>query len=593
MRPFRHLAGALACLALLPLFDARGASADVAPAKAKRPRPKARPSPLRFIPAEADLVLEVPSPRRVVETGLNLEIYKQLGNFPIAKEFLNGTQPRRAKQLLAYFEKELGAKYPELLDRLAGNGIALGAKFGDKAPLLLVIQARDEKLLEKFVALGLTVIEGELARQEIPAKAARGEHRGVETISFGKDLVLARAGTTLLVSNKEEAIKRGLDLHLGQDKKSIATSPPMIEADKLLPEGPLARAWISMKAAHASPQGKALYKSPRDDFNLTTLIGSGLDVLGRAPFVAIGVYPEKDGFLTTIRMPRGRVGMGNDRLLHLPVAGQPGSRPLLEPKGVLYSQSFYLDLAAFWKDRDKLFPAKIAEAISNSDKNSGRFLGGAKISTLLTSTAPYHRVVAVSQPTGVYKRKPKQVQPAFAVVTELRDPGKFARSMDTLLRAGALLATTQLKMQMHEEKHKGVDVVGWRFDEKAKVKQGPDDVRFNFSPCYARVGNQFVFCSTIELGRELVELLQKEQKAPATGNAASSRIKLYGAGAADYLKYTEDQLITQVILDQAVAPGEAREQVKAFLAFVGKFGSVCLEATYLDNEFRYELRTGK
>jgi hypothetical protein len=202
-------------------------------------------------------------------------------------------------------------------------------------------------------------------------------------------------------------------------------------------------------------------------------------------------------------------------------------------------------------------------------------------------------VVVVSRPTAVYKRKPGQAQPAFALVTELREPEKFGRSMDTLLRAAGLLATTQFKMEMKEEAHKGVEVVGWRFDEKAKVKQDLNDVRFNFSPSYARVGNQFLFCSSIELCRELIEIVQQEQKSPSAGSPATSRIKVYGTGAADVLKMNEDQLITQTILDQAVPPGEAREQVRAFVEVVRKLGSLCVEATFLDEELRYEFRTGK
>jgi hypothetical protein len=594
MRLFRHFAGGLACLALLavlPLIEA-STKAPERPAPAT-PDTKAPPSPLRLIPVEADAFAEVPSPRKLVETGLDLQIYKQLKNFPAARELLDNTKLRRGKQLLAYFEKELGAKWPDLLDRLAGGGIAAGAKFGDKAPLLLAIQGTDEALLKKFVTVGLKVIEDELARLESTEKPVKSTYRGIETIRLGKELFIARAGSALLVSNKDEVLKRGLNLHLGVEKKSLANFPLVAEADKLLPPGPLARLWINLKVAHDSEQGKAIYKSPRDDANLTTLFGGILDVIGRSPFVTAGVYPEKDGFLTTVRLPRGRRSMGNDRLLHLPPAGLPGTRPLLGPKGVMYSQSFYLDLAAFWKEREKLFPKKVADAIGNADKGSGKFLGGAKISALLGSTAPYHRLVAVNQPNRGYKRKPKQVIPAFAFISELREPEKFGRSMDTVLRAGAFLATTQFKMTLLEEKHKGVDVVAYRFDEEAKLKQDVNDIRFNFSPCYARVGNQFIFCSTIELCRELIELLQKEQKSPAAAHPATERIKVYADGVAKLLEDSEDQAITQVILDQAVPPGEAREQVRAFFAFVRKLGSLNIDATFLDNELRYEFRTGK
>ena len=37
-----------------------------------------------------------------------------------------------------------------------------------------------------------------------------------------------------------------------------------------------------------------------------------------------------------------------DQLLHVPPPNKPGSRPLLEPKNVLYSESNFLDIARIW-----------------------------------------------------------------------------------------------------------------------------------------------------------------------------------------------------------------------------------------------------
>src|SRR5205807_510061 len=179
------------------------------------------------------------------------------------------------------------------------------------------------------------------------------KYHGVEAVSVGGGLHFARLGATLLVSNNRGALERGLDLALGRAKNSVADLSGPGKARALLPKAPLAHAWVSLKPAHDSPQGKALYKSPRDDFNVTLAFGSVVDTLGRSPFVAVGLCEEKDGLLLTVRMPRGREGMGNDRLLHLPPSGQPGTRPLLLPKSVFYTQSFYLDLASFWNDRAK------------------------------------------------------------------------------------------------------------------------------------------------------------------------------------------------------------------------------------------------
>ena len=60
-------------------------------------------------------------------------------------------------------------------------------------------------------------------------------------------------------------------------------------------------------------------------------------------------------------MPRGRDGMGAIKPIYLPPEGKPGCRPLLAPKGVLYSESFYIDPAPFWTERAKLFNPQIGK----------------------------------------------------------------------------------------------------------------------------------------------------------------------------------------------------------------------------------------
>jgi hypothetical protein len=283
--------------------------------------------------------------------------------------------------------------------------------------------------------------------------------------------------------------------------------------------------------------------------------------------------------------------MGPDRTLHLPPDGKPGTLPLLEPRGVLYSDSYYLDLAKIWDDRAKLFPKKQVEALERFDKRSGLFLAGTRLSQLLTQAGARHRTVVVHQAKVGYKTKPKQNIPAFAFVFELRQPEKFSKSMESVLRGVGLLATTQVKLKLVEEKHSGYAITGYRFDEKAPLKADVNGVRFNFSPCFARVGDQFVLSSTAGLCRDLVDLLHKEQESAPKPSRSTFRAKLYSAGGADVLKSFEDQLITQVILDQAVPPGEAKGQVEKFIALVRGFGTLGIESRFDAREFRYELRT--
>jgi hypothetical protein len=556
-------------------------------------RAEAPPSPLRLIPAEADLYVQVREPAKLADLILKLDVLPGVLNLAAVKEQLDSTSVRRARQLLAYFEKSLGCKWPELLDRLAGGGVALGSKFvGNNAPALLVVQGKDEKLLKQFVDLAAALIESELARQESKDKLEKRTHEGIDAYQVGGGFFMARAGTTLIVANKKDALARAVQLYLGKEKKSLLDNPDVRDAGKLMGKDPLAELWVSMKPAQASQAGKDLYKSPRDNFILTVLAGGYIDLFGRTPYFCAGLHKEEDGYLLSLRAPRGREGMSADGNLHVPPAGQ-GTRPLLEPKGVLYSTSFYFDFASIWKDRDRLFPKTQADGLTQADKNAKQPPLNMRISKLLEAIGARHRIVVANQAKPSYKRVPKVTIPAFAFVAEARDANRIGLAVDTGLRALALVGTNQFGMKLTEEKHGDVELVGYRFDEAKEVPDDVNDIRFAFSPCWARVGNEFLFCSTMDLARELIDQLKAESKSPGKQLTYRSHDRSYAAGLADLLAGVEDQLVTQAILDQAVDAAEAKRQVRQFIALVRGLGKVTSYSDFGEKTWRYEFRFGK
>jgi hypothetical protein len=605
MRLLRFVAAGLIVLLLGAVVARAGAPPSPPPSPLSKGEGGVKvATPLRLIPDQSDLLVAIGQPRRLIETLTTLDKLKQLQQFAPVRELVDSTNARRTRQLIAYFEKEMGAPWPQLLDRLAGRGAVLGVAFQslhkDKAasgptptPYLIVVQGDDEQLMRRFFHLGLKVLEQELARQEAKEKPVQRSYEGIETVRVGTGFHAAVASGALLFSNTEKMLHAGLDRHLGRAKKSLADVPSVGEAAQFLPGNPLVSVWLNMEMVRQAPGAKTAYRSPpRDDAQLTVLLGHYLDLLGRSPFVCAGVYAEKDGFTASVRLPCGRDGMGLDQLLHVPPPGKPGSRPLLEPKNVLYSESNFLDVSRIWNERDRLFNTKQARALESFD--SGRAmplsLTGAKVSKLLTQAGPYYRFVAAHQTESGYKKPPKIAIPAFALVWELREPEAFTKSMDTILRGVALLVGAQANLKLAEEKYKDCKLVGYRFPEDQTLKGDVNDLRYNFSPCFARVGDQFVAASTIEFCRELVDVIQKEGTSPSRGGESTARMRLYGSGAAAYLQTIEDLLVTRTALDQAVSPKEAREQVRIFLDMVRHVGALSFEPVVKENMTQYEIR---
>jgi hypothetical protein len=575
MRLFLLSAFWLACLAFVP------------PAAVRADTPA---DPLQLIPKQADLVVKVEQPRRVLEGLTQLELLKQLQAFANVREFLDSTTYRRFYQFVAYMEKQLGAPWPELAERLAGGGIGLGVKLGpNPAPSLLVIQSKDEELLKKAMALGVEVIEQELAREESKEKVEKGTYSDVPTLRIGKDFHVARVGSALLLANKEEALRAGIDTHRDATN-SAAKVAGIAEARKLLPPDPLAWAWFNLDTVRQAPQAKEVFTLPRNDANLTVLFGGLLDLAGRSPFVCAGLYGDKKGAQLTVRLPRGREGSTEAMAAHIPPAGQPASLPLLEPKGVLYSTSYYFDVSKFWEHRDKLFNDKQRKAFEDFDATSARFLAGSQFSKLVAEAGAHQRFVAVQPDKLGYKTVPGIRIPAFALVVDMRQPEKFGKSMEAILRGAAFLAGTQVSLKLTEEQHGDVKIIGYRFPEDGQFKGDTQNIRFNFSPCFATVGDQWLACSTLELAHEMVDLLQKEAKAPKQGSPSATRSKTYSAGVADLLHSIQDQLLAQTILDQALPPKEAKEQVKAFIDLVRRLGVLEDEVHYGAKDFRFDFR---
>jgi hypothetical protein len=570
------------------------------------------PDPLRFVPDRADVIVRVEQPRRLVEGFIGLEAVKELQKFDAARELLDSTNARRAKQLLGFFEKRLGVGYFDMIDRLAGGGIAAGVSLTDDlGAAVVVIQSKDEALLKRYVQLALEVLDQELTRLEAKDRPQKGTYQGVETVCFGDKLYAAVVGSAVLLSNKEKALHLAIDTGRAGGKGSVAGLATLRDGRRLLPDRPLAWAWLNMERVGKLPQVKAAFapagefgekktakKDPDDKKGERPAAASGLgrffgpwvDEMYKSPFVCAGLVRQDRSYLLTLRIPKGRDGSFPLTAMHLPPEGEPGLYPLLEPKNVLFSESFYLDLGSYWERREEILGKQGLKQLEEFNKNSGRFLLGAKLSELLTTVGRHHRVVVASPAPSGYKVKPNQGIPAFALVSTMRDPA-FAKKVESLLRTASVLANTQVKVKLAEEMVGPVKLVGYRFPEDGKFPNDVNNVRFGFSPCFARVGDYFFVCSTIELGRELLGLLEKEAQSIARGdNAVTARSKVYSTGFAAALRNNEDQLLTQAMLGQALSPDEARSQVRALIELVARLGHIDLTTFYGPREFHYDLR---
>jgi hypothetical protein len=548
--------------------------------------------PLRFIPAEAGAVLRIDKPRALIEAVTNHDLAKQAQHLQIVRDFLDSADARRFFQLVAYYERDLGAAWPDLLDKLAGGGIAVGfQKLEGDGPVLFVIQGTDEATVAKFLDLAFKVIEEEAERQGSKERLVRKKYQGVECVQIGPDFKVARVGDAILAANKDQALKAGLDAWAGSGKNTtFASSSGPKDVAKILPPNPAAWLWVNLVPVKASPEAKNVLTTPRNDVVQTVLFADLLDVARRSDFLAVGVYHNAGDFNLAVRMPAGRDGMAADVEIHAPKdPNVGGTLPLLEPKGVLFSHSFYLDLDPIYAKRDAILPAQVSKDFVEGEKQISRFLLGTTLPKYLSQTGVHHRVV-VAPPEKVegYKTQPGQRLPSFAVVTSMRDPG-FVKTTTSIVRAVALAAgQNNVSLRSWEEEIAGLPAFGYSFPEKGKFPDDPEGLRFNYQPTVVVVKDQMVFASNKGLAKELIGLIQKEDRSKVS--AATMQTRVYASGLGEYANIAPDQTLAATILSQALPVGEAKKQTDALLAFLQKLGTAGATWELAPNEFRLDVR---
>lgn len=548
--------------------------------------PAAASDVLKHVPKEAGFVLVVEKPRQLVEAVRNQDAVQSALALPAAREALDSTTARRFFQLLAYYERDLGAKWPDLLDKIAGGGLAVGfGLFKDPAPALLVMRGTDEPAVAEFYAAVLKIAEQELARAAGPnnpspdAKLRRATHKGVETVHVGKDLHAARVGPVILVSNQEPALHAAIGL---KEADSLAKHKGPAAARKFLGGDPLAWGWLDFAKVKEQKASQDFFAATRKDFLQTTVLGSSIDAFRRADFLAFALERTADGFRARLKLPAKRADLPAEFALHAPKPTEPGSLPLLEPKGVVYSQSFYLDFGTLWTERKKLFNDQQLADFEKGEKDISRVLPGTTLGKLLEMSGPYHRVVAVAGYDRPYKTEPGQPIPPFAVVSSMRDP-QFGKTATAALRAGALLASFQTGLTMSEEKVGEIAITSYRFPEDKPLPDDPNGLRFNFVPSFAVVGDFLVTSSRPELIKDLIPELTKPT---GKGSMAVWRAKAYAAGGADLVRTYPEPYVTATVLADGVGLDEAKKRVDQLAAWVAGLGTASVEMEHAADAYK-------
>jgi hypothetical protein len=543
--------------------------------------------PLQYIPSQANLVLKIEKPRAMVEAITEHKFFKQYAQLPQLKEVLESTNFKRGFQLLAHLEKKLGAKWPSVLDDLGSNGIALGTVTGkNPAPLVLILEGKDEKRVAELWDALLATVEEEVQR-DAPQAKIEPKTEGKIRYFDGGDFLTAQLGTTIAITNNKEAGKAIGKLLLG-DGKGILANDHVMSAKKLQGGDPLAWLWYDLDQLKESQAAKDFFAATKKEFLQTVVIGSSVDAARRASFISVGLFQKDDALKLTVKLPAKRADLPEELALHVPMKPDvPGTLPILNVPGAFYSQSFYLDIATLWTDRKRLLNDDIRKQFEEGEKQISKLLPGTTLGKLLEMSGPHHRFVMTERGKNYYKQVADYPLPEMALVTSMRDP-KFGAKMKTTIRTAMALASSTYTWSMKETKHDDVDIVSYYFSETKPYADDPTNFRFNFVPSFAVVNDSLVLATSPDLIKDLIPELKK----PINPKACSPvvwRNRITGDGIATALLARPERSLSTQVLNTGLSLGEAKAQLNDLAKILRTAGEVGLSIDHSTEAYVVEL----
>lgn len=223
-----------------------------------------------------------------------------------------------------------------------------------------------------------------------------------------------------------------------------------------------------------------------------------------------------------------------------------------------------------WLAREELFNEKVTAGFAQADTQLGLFFSGRDFGPeVLGELAPQLQFVVARQEFSPEQPIPALKLPAMALVLRMKHPDEFATQLLIAYQKVVGLANIvggqkgQPQLLLATEEYHGATISKATYLQEAKGEPGQAKVNYNFSPSCVRVGDAFVYGSTVGITRQLVDLLAQTDAAASSSSNAS--LRLIGAPLAAILADNRELMIAQNMLTEGHARDEAETAIDTLL----------------------------
>jgi len=541
------------------------------------------PPRAQWIPQDAVIVMEVSEHKALLDLALSDKVKSLVTSSAPWKQQTSQPGFQQFQQVVRYVEATLNTDWETALRKLLGGGMTAATLPGGAS--VLVVDAQDEKMLQKLNEFVVGVAKSEAAKRGRGEAVASKEHRGVTVWTLGGQDAHAIIGTRLILANRQAALDAVLDQRANPQGKSIATLPAYREAAKAAgraPSGCAAFMYVNLEVLKRLPQvQKAL---DRGENPMAALLFGGIqDALRGANWLAMGLRVEGQTISLAAVTGGKPVDSSGPAGFTWP-ARDKGAMPDLAIPGRLAGISLYRDLHAFYAAKDKLFPERTSGLIFFENMMGIFFSGRDFTEEVLGQLDPEIRFVVAQQQYDPAVGTPTLQIPAFAAIFRLKDPKKFAEVAEEAWQkaVGLVNITSGQKalpgLIIDRPTHGDTRLSVAHFSAANEKDRKHLDVRYNFRPALAQWGDYLILSSAEGLTRDLIDALKKETAQSAKALAQThSLVDIDLSGIASALAANRDAMIRQNMVDKGASRQQAETNIDLLIAGLKSLGQATVE----------------
>ncbi|MDH4238829.1 MAG: hypothetical protein OEW48_04645 [Phycisphaerae bacterium] len=525
----------------------------------------------QWIPQNAVISLELTRPKALLEllSGEKataaitaLPLYQKQASTPKFKEFLN---------LINFMEITLGTDWRTGLAKLTGGGITFAVCPEDT--VLMIIDAEDEDMLQKFHEILLNMARSEAEKQEQPNRVESTQYEDVTAWTFNGKEAHAIIGKRLVFANRPEGLKAVLQLRARAASENLTSKAAYQAARRAAGPDSVATVFADLLILKNIPDIAALLEQSSGNPLAALTLAGIVEAVRDSSWLALGLDCGESKLIFRASVDGKTTASTSPVAFAIPNKSGEGILPNLSVPRRIAALSLYRDLHSFYAAKDDLFPERTSGLIFFENMMGIFFSGRDLTNEVLIETKPEIRLVVAEQEYDPAIGTPQVKFPAFALIFRLRHPEQFNEvAEEAWQKAVGLINFTRGQQAMPgliiDRPFQGKTKYTVAYFSTSGIEDKTNlDPRFNVRPALAMPGEYLVLSSTDGLAQDLIDALHQEtEQTPKPLAGTHSLVELEGGRLSSILEANRKTLIQGNMVDKGSTQEQAEANIDLFIS---------------------------